>query len=533
MSSSEVDSRADYQSSKRPAVKKDLSVFESVSCDFFIQEKMPGSGKYAVLDNNMWCELLYQLKVRFKHLMTMTMHHRHSTLMEGLSVEKDSVDYVFDRLISCVAQLNNLTSKRLSHTSARHAYRLMIQEYYFLRISLTWCSARNDQSWCVMFFDQVENNSAAANYDRYRVSQLRKVESKLSLSFDSDTEKNDMLLALSGQEAYTIVESFLLGSVFQEGARVVTSPDIYFEAFEQLEKLKYIELIRLPSWCIDDLIELVDSSDAAFVFIDPSVNNETLNIYDLQILANKLDRKDWSKNWLLIDGTMVSGGIDVFSIFSADNHPTILYYESGSKYLQFGLNMQVPGIAVTPDAHRAQLSISLKSMGGVVYPSAESKLPEYSRSMYLDRMRLLSNSAELFVNVLGAQSYLKGHINIAYPLKWRELGWDHGGNVVSIFMKSSELNDLVFLEKYIDVLLHYCREANIPITKGVNYGYSTTRVAATAMAVDMPAYLRFSIGEEEPFLLKRLIGTVVHTLRLYISGFETPHQLATLVLEDA
>lgn len=525
MSSRNINSRGNHQPSARPIVKGTLSVFEPVSCE--------GDNKESALNNNMWSELLHQLIAKFKHLISVTKQHRKLALTDGLSVEQDSVDYVLDRLTSSVAQLKKMTTRSLSHTSARHAYRLMIQEYSFLRNSLTWCSASNDQSRCVMFFDQGENSSTAVNYDRYGSSQLREAESNLLLSLGFNAEKNDLLLASSGQAAYTIIESFLLGSVFQEGTRVVTSPYIYFEAFEQLERLKNIELIRSQSWSVDDLIELVGSLDASVIFIDPLANNETLNILDLRSLADKLEHHDWSNKWLVIDGTMVSGGIDVFSMFSADNHPTVLYYESGSKYLQFGLDMQMAGIVVTPKAHMAQLSISRRNTGGVMYPSAVNKLPEYDRSMYLDRMHLLSNNTELFANILQAQSYLKERINLSYPLKWRELGWHHGGGVVSISMKRSDLNDRACLEQYIDMLLHHCREACIPMTKGVSYGFSTTRVSATAMADDMPAYLRFSIGEEEPTLLRRLISTVVHTLCLYLSDYETPLQARASVWEDA
>ncbi|MBK5353009.1 PLP-dependent transferase [Pseudomonas sp. TH41] len=521
MSKRNTNSRGNHQPSAQLVVKGTLSVLEHFSCEMTNQANKPGCGKVVASNNNMWSELLHQLMGKFKHLITVTKQHRKSALIEGLPVEQDSVDYVLDRLISSVTQLKKMTTRKLSHTSARHAYRLMIQEYSFLRNSLTWCSASNDQSRCVMFFDQGENNSTAVNYDRYGSSQLREAESNLLLSLGFNTEKSDLLLASSGQAAYTIIESFLLGSVVQEGTRVVTSPYIYFEAFEQLERLKNIELIRSNSWNVDDLIELVGSTDATIIFIDPLANNETLNILDLRELAGKLEPHDWSNKWLVIDGTMVSGGIDVFSMFSAANHPSVLYYESGSKYLQFGLDMQMAGIVVTPKAHMAQLLTSRRNTGGVMYPSAVNKLPEYDRSMYLSRMHLLSNNAELFASTLQAQNYLKSRINLAYPLKWRELRWDHGGGVVSISMKRSDLNSRACLEQYIDMLLQHCREACVPMTKGVSYGFSTTRVSATAMADDMPAYLRFSIGEEDPILIQRLINTVVNTLSLYLSDYDS------------
>lgn len=83
-------------------------------------------------------------------------------------------------------------------------------------------------------------------------------------------------------------------------------------------------------------------------------------------------------------------------------------------------------------------------------------------------------------------------------------------------MKNEAFNDRVLLELFIDVLLQRCRECRVPITKGVSYGFITTRVSATAMADDMPSYLRFSIGEEDSLLMERLTNIIVSTLSDYL-----------------
>ncbi|MFW0756664.1 PLP-dependent transferase [Pseudomonas sp. H11T01] len=471
--------------------------------------------------NQIWPDLLQQLTVKFEKLIAETERHQRFAITEGLSLEQSSIDYVLERTSNSLTRLNRLTSQELPHTSACHAYRLMIQEYAFLRNSLAWCSASNNQSGCIMFFDPQENSSSAVNYDRYGSIQLREVEINLLQSLGFNNETNDLLLASSGQAAYTIIESFLLGSVFLKGTRVVTSPYIYFEAFEQLERLHHVELIRSCSWELDDLVALVQTTNASVIFLDPVANDRNLNILDFKVLASKIVPYDWKDKWLVIDGTMVSGGVDVFEIFGAENHPTVLYYESGSKYLQFGLDMQMAGIVVAPKKYSSQLATSRRSTGGVMYQSGVTKFPEYDRSMYLRRAQLLSKNARHFTKGLLDNNFLTTRLDVAYPWNWRELGWQHGGGVVTITMKAAKLNNRTRLEEFIHMLLQRCRENHIPMTQGTSYGFSTTRVSANTMADDMPAHLRFSIGEEDPYLMQCLVDIVVSTLCGFLSDFDS------------
>jgi threonine dehydratase len=270
------------------------------------------------------------------------------------------------------------------------------------------------------------------------------------------------------------------------------------------------------------LLALIDSSEASVIFLDPLANLGDMNILDLKALANKMAVHDWRHKWLVIDGTMVSGGIDVFDVFSAESHPAVLYYESGSKYLQFGLDMQMAGVVVSTKEHIASLATHRRNTGGVMYQSAVTKFPEYDRQMYLSRMRLLSRNAQMFTQGLQDNDYLMARIDLAYPWSWRELGWQHGGGVVAISMKAPGLNNRACLDGFIGLLLQRCRENHIPMTKGVSFGFSITRVsAAAAMADNMPPFLRFSIGEESTQHMQKLVNTVVITLSDFLSDFDS------------
>jgi threonine dehydratase/cystathionine beta-lyase/cystathionine gamma-synthase len=468
-----------------------------------------------------WFDLLNQLALKFEKLLTDVERHQEFATLEGLSPEYDSINYVLSRIRTTLVRLNEINGQELSHSSASHRYRLMLQEYAFLRNSLAWCSASNDQSGCIMFFDPQENGSSAVNYDRYGSMLLREVEINLLKSLGFDSTQNDLLLVSSGQAAYTVIESFLLEHVFKPGTKVVTSPYIYFEALEQLERLQHIELIRSSSWELDALVTLIARSNASVIFLDPLANLGDMNTLDLKVLASKMARHDWRHKWLVIDGTMVSGGIDVFDVFSSEKHPTVLYYESGSKYLQFGLDMQMAGVVVTTKAHIASLATHRRNTGGVMYQAAVTKFPEYDRQMYLSRMRLLSRNAQMFTQGLQGNDYLMARTDLAYPWNWCELGWQHGGGVVAISMKAPGLNNRACLDGFIGLLLQRCRENHIPMTKGVSFGFSITRVsAAAAMADNMPPFLRFSIGEESTQHMQKLVNVVVLTLSDFLSDFD-------------
>ncbi|MNN34469.1 hypothetical protein D3C81_1482760 [compost metagenome] len=227
---------------------------------------------------------------------------------------------------------------------------------------------------------------------------------------------------------------------------------------------------------------------------------------------------------------MVSGGLNAFEIFNVNNHPSILYYESGSKYLQLGLDMQMAGIVVSSIQHFQSLSTCRRNTGGVMYQYGISRFPEYDRSMYLRRMTTLSNNAKLFTTLFAASTYLTRRINLSYPSNWSQLGWHHGGGVVTISMKEQHLNDRTLLEQFIGNLLQRCRENNIPMTKGVSYGFSTTRVSATSMADDMPPYLRFSIGEENTTQIQIMTDAVIRSLCDFLKSHDLANKAGKFLL---
>lgn len=437
---------------------------------------------------------------------------------EKLDLNNDVIDYIFNEIKSLKGIITIGTTEKKINSKREYA-RIIIQKYSYLRNSLSWCSASSSQSKRVMFFDPAENNDNACNYDRYGSLLLKERELKLQEALGFNTESTGSLLASSGQAAYTIVESFLLRKILSKNAKVVSCPYIYFENLEQIEALKNVDFIISEDWEIEKMIKLVEENNAEALFVDPLANLGTLHITDFKKFADLLENHDWSEKWLVVDGTMLSGGINLFEIFNKPNHPKILYIESGSKYLQLGLDLQMAGIVVTNKEYIPELNIHRRNTGTTMYQSGVTKFPMYDRKVFLTRMQLLTRNAETLCETLKELNEEKERVNITFPSNWRELGWKHGGGIVAINFKENGVNNKPCLDFLIDLILEECRKMDIPFTKGVSFGFSTIRIsAAAAMAQNRPPFLRFSIGEESEEEMKKICEVVKKCFRIF---FET------------
>lgn len=447
--------------------------------------------------------------------------HQHFIATQKLDTNNAALTFVSDELKALHAFIKALTDlDTRNEETIRSAYRMAVQAFSCLRNSLSWCSASVDQSKRVMFFDPAENNHSGVNYDRYGSSLLRERELALVRALGHDPEVVDLLLTSSGPAAYSVIESFLLRDALPAKPTIVTAPYIYFEAAEQVATLKQANFVQATDWDLDSIIDLVEGHRADMVMLDPLANLGTLHTIDFHELARRLEKRDWSDKWLVIDGTMVSGGLDIFSIFNATNHPQILYYESGSKYLQFGLDLQMAGVVLCRKVHLPDLARHRRNLGAVMYQNAVTRFPRYGRDQFMARMLRLTANADLLSQTLRDFDPQGALFEVAYPAMWKGLGWSHGGGVVSLTMRNSGLNNRGCLDYLIDRIIYECRESDVPITKGVSFGFSTTRVsAAAAMANDMPPFLRFSIGEEPEDGTRKLANAVTRALAYFFATF--------------
>lgn len=450
--------------------------------------------------------------------------HQAFAKSQGLDLDVASFGFVRDQLRSLKAFVDDSIDFDDDYPAqSRAAYRVAIQSFSQLRNSLAWCSASVDQSRSIMFFDPAENSHSGVNYDRYGSILLRERELSLGRALGYDPENVDLLLTSSGQAAFSLVESFLLREVLSRQPTIVAAPYLYFEAAEQIAALSHVTFVQSDTWDLGSIMDLVEDRNADVVMLDPLANLGTLHTIDFRDLRNRLAGRDWSKKWLVVDGTMISGGFDVVSLFDQQHHPSVLYYESGSKYLQFGLDLQMAGIVVARKEYAPALTHHRRNLGAVMYQTGITRFPRYGRSQFLARMQRLTENAELLAGSLRGSPNAADRFEISYPLQWRELGWAHGGGVLALAMRDPGLNNRGCLDFLIDRILHECRQAHVALTKGVSFGFATTRVsAAAAMANDMPPFLRFSIGEEDERTMSEIADATIRALDHFFDVFSSP-----------
>lgn len=399
--------------------------------------------------------------------------------------------------------------------------RLLLRMRETLSNGLEWASPAYDQSGRVNFYDPSAQAAGGVNYARYGTADLRTLELGLAEMLGFAYDGLEVLATSSGMAAFQVIESLLLRHVLGPGDVVAYAPYIYFEAAEEFQGLHFLGHIRATGYGSDELVRVVEDNNARVLFVDPVNNIAGLPVVDLERLANLIEsRAGWADRWLVIDGTMVSGGVNVFDLFCAPGHPRVLYYESASKYSQFGLDLQMAGVCVVPREFAAKARSIRRNTGTILYPDAVARFPRADRAAYLRRMRRMSANASLMASILREDERIAPHIHIGCVDDWMEREWAHGGAVLTIEFRQTGLNNRDGLEAVIERMLVSARAFSAPLVKGLSFGFSTTRVsAASSMAEGSDPFLRFSVGIEEPGEVRRLASIVASAVADYLEIF--------------
>jgi len=373
-------------------------------------------------------------------------------------------------------------------------FRVLLQLYATLSVLFDRASSSTDQSNRDWFFDPEAQHASNCNYDRYGSPELRKIEQRFIMTLElCDQKPVELLLTSSGMAAYQVIQHYLLQQLGAHGV-IVLSPYIYFEALEQLEALKHISLIHASSFHADDIIKTAERNSADVVFLDPIANTVELSVTDIRYFARTVStRPGWSDRVVILDGTMESGGMNVFDWFEGPHSPTVLYYESASKYLQLGLDLQMGGLLVYPSRLDNIMRTIRRNTGAIMYSRNAATLPPIDRSIHQTRMlQLTLNAEQLCLSLIPRVSSIA---EVRFPHEWRDFGWRHGGAVVTVRFLRDGMNNKEGLEACTELILRAAEALEVPMTKGVSFGFSTTRLSsASSMAKDMDPFLRFSVG---------------------------------------
>lgn len=414
---------------------------------------------------------------------------------------------------------NQQITKRLQQ------YRALLHEILSASLVLDWRSASYGQSWDSMFFHVDSQGNPGVNYNRYESNQLATVEKVLAEILGLNMEESALFATSSGMAAYSLLESYLIRHVLKAGDKIYIPSYIYFETEEQVEKLPHVKIIRTETHDTNTIAANILRERPRVVFIDPLTNTVELRMTDIEGVLKSIADKITDDVWFVIDGTMISGQLDIEVLSSINSHIKILYYDSCSKYLQLGLDIAMGGLVVVPVQLQSFFERLRRNTGTIMYDSAANIFPIYNRSVHQTRMKRFSRNARLVGELVESDSDLKSKITPNFP--GLEVHPDHPisktfesvGGLITFSFIDPYLNQRDSLNSFIETALAVAKKHKISLTKGVSFGFSIPRIsAATAMAENSPPFLRLSVGDRSYVETEKLAEVLIEAFKIYIAN---------------
>lgn len=354
-------------------------------------------------------------------------------------------------------------------------YRALIQIQSLLGSFFERASPAYDQSKTVWWFDPAYHLSDGLNYDRYGASDVKESEGRLlrALALGDEKLPLKLLLTSSGVAAFTVLQQFLMSKVLVAGDTIVTSPYLYFECFEHLRQVSHVKVVASDTFDAENIIATAEKHNAKAIYLDPMANTLGLETTDIRRFAQLVEGRDgWADRFLIIDGTLISGGMAVYDWFGSASHPKVLYYESAHKYIQMGMDIVMLGLIVYPDVFHDTIGLIRQVTGTTLYSRQANVLPPINHDIHQSRMHWLTTNAEKLYHILDKKCSTIADFN--FPTHWRKLGWSHGGNVVSIKLFGENMNKRPSLDAFTSLVLRAAEEEGVAMTKGGGLGYVGT-----------------------------------------------------------
>jgi cystathionine beta-lyase/cystathionine gamma-synthase len=390
-----------------------------------------------------------------------------------------------------------LTTFTLTPWQMEERYRALIQLQSCLGSFFERASPAYDQSKTVWWFDPSYHQSDGLNYDRYGAPDVRESEARLlkALALGDEKLPLKLLLTSSGVAAFTVLNQFLLSKVLNTGDAIVISPYLYFECFEHLRQISHVRVVNSDTFEAEDIIATAEKHNAKVVYLDPMANTLGLDTTDIRRFAQLLEgRQGWSDRYLVIDGTLISGGMAIYDWFNKPSHPKVIYYESAHKYIQMGMDIVMLGLLVYPEPFHETMGLIRQVTGTTLYSRQANVLPPIDYNIHQSRMHWLTTNAEKLYHLLDKKASTIAQFN--FPTHWRKMGWGHGGNVVTIrLFGDDQMNKRPSLDAFTSLVLRAAEEEGVGMTKGGGLGFSVTRIwPSTPFIRNEDPYMRISVG---------------------------------------
>lgn len=412
-----------------------------------------------------------------------------------------------------------LSSLTLTPWQMEERYRALVQLQSLVGSFYERASPSYDQSKTVWWFDPLYHQSYGLNYDRYGAPDVREMEATLlkALNLGHDKLPLKLLLTSSGVAAFTVLQQFVMSKVVSAGDTIVISPYLYFECFDHLRLLNHVKVVNAKSFAAEDIIAEAEKHNAKAIYLDPMANTIDLETTDIRRFSQLVSKRaGWSERYLIIDATLVSGGMRVYDWFQGPEHPKILYYESAHKYIQMGMDIVMCGLIVYPEEFHETIGLIRQVTGTTLYSRQANVLPRIDFQIHQSRMQWLTTNAEKLYHSLETQSSSLAVFN--FPVHWRKMGWSHGGNIVTVrLLGGDHVNKRPSLDTFTSLVLRAAEEEDVAMTKGGGLGFSVTRIwPSTPFIHDEDPYIRISVGVDP--------DEVESVARAIMKGLERHHR---------
>jgi cystathionine gamma-synthase len=383
----------------------------------------------------------------------------------------------------------------LEESTLRSAYRLIGA----LSTLAAWSAPASQESHALNSFPLAAARDGVA-YARYGCAETTRQEGAYAALLGFDAAHARLLLTSSGMAAYALIENFLLRDVCRPGDRVLIHPGVYFETQEQLRTLPCLATHVAAGASRHAMLDAIAVHQPRVVFVDPLTNTADLRLLDLARLLRELGECRAAETWVVIDGTLLSGGFNPFALPLPDNI-RVLYYESGCKYLQFGMDLGPAGVVVTEPALAGRFERLRRGSGAIA--AEPIILPRVSRAAYLAYLQAQTVCAQAVACAVEQHARAADAVVLLpvfpgrpdHPDHDEALAYPHLGGVLAFRFLDARLNQRGFLEDFIDTLMMRARAAGLALTAGVSFGYRVPRIGAAWSSYDSSsAFLRLSAG---------------------------------------
>lgn len=400
-----------------------------------------------------------------------------------------------------IAEGRHLLRAALSESAApteptlRSAYRLTGA----LRSLAAWSAPATQESHALASFPVAGARDVVA-YSRFGNPEISAQEAAYTCMLGFHPQRARVLLTSSGMTAYALIEAYLLREVLRPRDSILLHPSVYFETRRQLVSLSQFSPRTAAGGSRTDMLAGIAACQPRVVFVDPLSNSADFRAIDMMQLLEQADQVCRRETWFVVDSTLLSGGFDPFA-GPQRQHVRVLYYESGCKYLQFGMDLGPAGLVVVEAALAERFEQLRRGIGAI--GSDSLVLPRASRQAYLHYLRAQTTCAQAVAQAASHACMASSPMVIeplhpsltSHPDHAESKHYLHLGGVLMFRFANPQLNRRRPLEDFIDLLIERARSANLALTAGVSFGFCIPRIGAAWSSYEADeAFLRLSAG---------------------------------------